>query len=202
VIITNSNFASFNYFKSLVVKTSNLLNEDAKTKESYYIDKLGIKLETEVFNMLLKITKKTVLEGKIELISGFKFPDIIINTIYGLEVKSTIKESWKSTGNSILESNRVPNISKIMIIFGKLSKPISFKCDLYENCLSDIRITHSPRYQIDMNTQKTIFEKLNIAYEKFITLDNQIEIVKEFYSTRLKKGEFLWSIDSNPSSTN
>ena len=44
-------------------------------------------------------------EDRIDLVSGHVFPDIILHTYnYGVEIKSTQKDAWTSTGSSIVVS--------------------------------------------------------------------------------------------------
>ncbi|MDR0571429.1 MAG: hypothetical protein LBG48_01105 [Rickettsiales bacterium] len=199
MIVIPSKYLSLNNFKSLLLKTTNFLNNDVKYKEDYYREQNGIKLEKLVFEILNNYSKNTEFESKIELISGLKFPDIIINSIFGLEIKSTISNTWSTAGNSIIEFNRVPNIENIFIIFGKLYPPIQFICKPYEECLSDIRVTHSPRYMVDMSITptETIFSKMNITYEDFRKLEFPIEIVKDYYKSTLTNNEYIWWIDQD-----
>jgi hypothetical protein len=199
MIVTESRNGSYINFVSLLSKTTEFLNRDAKKKENYYKEKSGTKLEDEVFTILNRFAINTEFNGKIELISGLNFPDIVIKDIYGLEVKSSQGTNWETTGNSIIENNRVPNISKIFLLFGKLSSPVEFICKLYEDCLSDIRVTHSPRYQIDMflKPEDTIFAKMGISYDDFRDLKHPIDEVKKYYSSKTKEGEYLWWIDQN-----
>ncbi|WP_212744209.1 hypothetical protein [Maribacter sp. ACAM166] len=49
-------------------------------------------------------------ENSIELIGGQKFPDIVAKKFYGIEVKTTTQNHWKTTGNSVLESTRVDDV--------------------------------------------------------------------------------------------
>ena len=89
---------------------------------------------------------------EIRLVSAQYFPDIIAEKYYGVEVKSTKENHWTSTGSSIVESTRDKNVENIYMLFGKLGgKTAEFKCRPYEDCLSDIAVTHSPRYLINMN---------------------------------------------------
>jgi len=65
----------------------------------------------------------TIFENQIELVSGQKFPDIVAyinqNKAFGVEVKTTKQKKWKSTGSSIFEGTRVPNVENIYLLFGK-----------------------------------------------------------------------------------
>ena len=70
----------------------------------------------------------------------------------------------------------------------------------YQECLSDIVVTHSPRYKIDMTLGKdtNIFKKMGVDYETFCKKD-AIKIAKDYYRKNLKKGESLWWIDDGVS---
>jgi hypothetical protein len=159
MIFTNSKNGSFDNFVLLLNNATNYLNQDALLREQFYKDKAGTKLEYEIYNILNQLSIQTEFKGKIKLISGLKFPDITVNDIYGVEVKTSQGSTWETLGNSVVEGNRIPNITNIFLLFAKLSTPIQFICKLYQDCLSDIRVTHSPRYQINMllNKNDTFF---------------------------------------------
>jgi len=126
------------------------------------------------------------------------FPDIYIWP-FGIEVKCTIGDSWVTTGNSIVETTKKEGLKRIYIFFYKQGKKT--KSDImfrsYEECLSDIVVTHSPRYKINMElTEKdSIFRKIGIPYAKFCQKDT-IKIAKDYYKSILKKGEELWWIEA------
>ena len=72
-----------------------------------------------------------------------------------------------------------------------------FDCKPYEQCLSGIAVTHSPRYLIDMNVDETIFEKINIPYDTFRTLkeSEKINRVRHYYIDKARsegKVEMPW----------
>ena len=52
---------------------------------------------------------------EVELISGQRFPDIIADRYYGIEVKSTKENHWTSTGSSIVETTRIEDVDDIYI---------------------------------------------------------------------------------------
>lgn len=196
MIISTANDKLKSDFTSLMNKTDNLLNEKAASDPSYFKDKGGKKLETEVYKALEYCATNTVFDGTIELISGASFPDIIANKFFGVEVKSTEKNNWQSIGSSILESTRNEDVERIFMTFGKLGAPTRFRSKPYEECLSDIVVTHYPRYRIDMELQEkgkeTIFEKMGVGYEKLRKMDNPVPIVSNYYKSHLKPGESLW----------
>jgi len=47
------------------------------------------------------------------------FPDIAMGE-YGVEVKFTLNDTWRSVANSILENQRVESVRHIYIVFGKM----------------------------------------------------------------------------------
>ncbi|MBA5248423.1 MAG: hypothetical protein FE834_02645 [Gammaproteobacteria bacterium] len=190
-------------FVRLLDKSVLQLQRDAKKRPEYYLKRGGVNLEKDVYKFIKANAQNTSFKGKVELISGQRFPDIVAyineNKAYGLEVKTTKSNSWKSTGSSIFEGTRVENVQNIHLLFGKLSDPIEFKCRKYEACLYNVAITHSPRYLIDMNTKEheSIFSKIGIKYNKLRQLDNPFKPIKAFLRKDLKDGEDLWWVDSN-----
>jgi len=130
--------------------------------------------------------------------SPHAFPDIYIWP-FGVEAKFTVGDTWVTTGNSITEATRVKDLKRIYMFFCKQGK--AGKSDImfrpYEECLSDIVVTHSPRYKINMTLSKdeNIFRKMGTTYEAFYQKDT-INAAKDYYRSILKKGEELWWIDS------
>lgn len=185
-------------FEQLLKLTTNTLYEKSAKESDRYLDLLGNKLENETFDIMCSSARNTPFEGTIELISGQKFPDIIANNYFGVEVKTTKQNHWKTTGNSVLESTRIEGIQRIYMLFGKMVKPIEFKFRLYEECLYDVIVTHSPRYAIDMNLScgETIFDKIEIDYNTLRGNPNPIKSFKEYYRNKLSKGQELWWLDN------
>jgi len=185
-------------FEQLLKHTTNVLQETSTKETSRYLKLLGNKLEYEVRDVMSSCSINTPFEGTIELISGQKFPDIIANNFYGVEVKSTKQDHWITTGNSILESTRVEGIERIYMLFGKMFDPIDFKCRPYEECLYDVVVTHSPRYVIDMDLKdgQTIFDKIEMDYNTVRQSPNPIKPFKDYYRNKLDEGQELWWIDN------
>ena len=183
-------------FQDLITKMDQALNSDAKRREDYYTKRGGKKLEEDVFRAISHCSIGTPFENSVKLVSGASFPDIVANRLFGIEVKSTEKNHWQSIGSSILESTRDQNVERIYMTFGKLGKPVEFISKPYEDCLSDIVVTHYPRYRIDMQLQekseKTIFEKMAIDYDELRQMDNPVPVVSKYYKSILKEGQSLW----------
>lgn len=185
-------------FNSLLTKTIEELNIHGQNS-SKEIEKLfGRNLEPYVKDLMSDLAVGTPFENSIELIGGQKFPDIIAKKFYGIEVKTTTQNHWKTIGNSVLEGTRVENIERIFMLFAKLASPIEFRCRPYEEVLSEVVVTHSPRYLIDMNLGegKTIFDKINMPYDTLRKKDNPIRPIVDYYKSKLKPGEELWWMDA------
>jgi len=112
----------------------------------------------------------------------------VAQNYYGIEVKTTTQNHWKTTGNSMLESTRVENVERIFMLFAKLASPIEFRCRPYEEVLSEVVVTHSPRYLIDMNLEKgkTIFDKIKMPYDTFRKQESPIRPIVDYYKSKLK----------------
>lgn len=137
---------------------------------------------------------------RIDLVSGHVFPDIILHKFnYGVEIKSTQKDVWKSTGSSIVESSRCKEANRIYMLFGKLGGAPEFRCKPYQQCLSNIAVTHAPRYLIDMelSAEDNIFSKMHTEYDDFRIMDEpeKISKVRQYYIKKAKeehKVEMPW----------
>lgn len=204
MIISENRKPSLEEFRDLMEKTDAMLNAEAAGREAYYKGRNGTQLEEDVYAALTRCAVHTPFEGTIQLVSGSAFPDIVANRFYGVEVKSTNKNHWKSIGSSILESTRNQNVERIFLTFGKLASPVAFMSRPYEECLSGISVTHYPRYQIDMElgAGETIFDKMGIPYDTLRRMENPVVPVSQYYKQRLRPGESLWwAGDSNVEET-
>jgi len=193
IISTNRN-PNLEEFKALVDTVTLKLNDDAAKRASYYLKRNAQLLEDDVFSFLKKTAMGTKFEETIEKISGQRFPDIVAGKYYGVEVKSSKDEKWVTLGGSVNESTRVENVERIFLTFGKLIEPIEFRSRPYEDCLSDVVVTHYPRYKIDMNLSsgETIFDKMNTTYDKLRLSENPVDVIVNYYKNQLNPGESLW----------
>lgn len=184
-------------FDYLLSTTIVELNSQAKKSAKTISALTGNKLEPFVKDVMSDLAIGSPFENSIELIGGQKFPDIVAKKYYGIEVKTTTQNHWKTTGNSVLESTRVEDVERIFMLFAKLASPIEFRCRPYEECLSEVVVTHSPRYLIDMNLEKgkTIFDKIQTPYDILRKKENPIKPIVDYYKSKLKQGEDLWWID-------
>lgn len=191
-------------FAQLMQKTESILNERALFDSTFCRGISGSQLEKVAYQAIQYACSGTPFRAEeVKLISGAKFPDIIAETYFGVEVKSTIKDHWTSTGSSIVESTRDKNVDNIYLLFGKLGgNPVQFKCRPYQAVMSEIAVTHSPRYLIDMNTKRgdSIFDKMGVSYDTFRTSDDAIQQVRNYYRRKAElegKIEMPWWLSDN-----
>lgn len=173
------------------------MNNKATTDPDYYTQSSGESFEPKVVEAAEAALSELSLDAKVlHTQGGHVFPDIVLECPdgikYGIEVKSTKSNQWKINGNSVMGSTSVDNITETYIFFGKLIKGApEFKIRKYEECISDVAVTHSPRYKIDMELPagKTFFDKSHIPYETIKNSDDPISLVKEYYR---KQGSTAW----------
>lgn len=180
-------------FADFMRKSEECFNNRSRQDPDYYRTLSPSKLEEETCKVLKDVAPSTPFKkDEIILVSGHSFPDIMTGKYYGVEVKSTKENKWTSVGSSIVESTRDQNVEDIYMMFGKLGGDIpEFKFRPYQDCLSNIAVTHSPRYMIDMEIkekkEETIFEKIHMSYGDFHRTDDKIEVVRDYYINQIRE---------------
>ncbi len=191
-------------FTALMGQTEKILNSEAHGNPLAYKSLTASSLETCVLEKIRMACQGSPFDAaEVKLVSGQRFPDIVAEQYYGVEVKSTKEDHWTSTGSSIVETTRVENVEDIYMAFGKLGGEIpQFKCRPYQDVLYDIAVTHSPRYLINMQIDKeeTIFAKMGTTYDEFRTSDDNIALARKYYreiAEKAKRKEMPWWITAD-----
>ena len=133
------------------------------------------------------------------------FPDIVIEYSdgdkYGIEVKcstSSTSRSWKINGNSVLGSTK-EDVIDTFIVFGK-TKPgnIGFRFKRYEEAISNVVVTHSPRYLIDLDVSEedNFFNRSGLSYQQVNDSDNPIGLITEYFRRQGQRA--WWLAESTP----
>lgn len=163
----------------------------------------GNKFENFVFEKMQAAALGTIFADSLYQTKDREFPDIIAKGYWGVEVKYTKDDKWKSIGNSVLESSRIEGVQKIYIFFGKCGGTPEIRYRLYESCLSGISVTHYPRYEIDMNLAQgeSIFDKMQLSYDELRQDKYPVKKIRQFYKAQLKENDSLWWIDDNESAS-
>lgn len=186
-------------FAELMHRTESSMNDAARCDKRFFARMSASELEEYATYMIGQSCSGTPFNpNHIRLVSGQSFPDITAESCFGVEVKSTNKNHWTSTGSSIVESTRDRNVRSIYMLFGKLGgDPAEFKCRPYDKVLYDITVTHSPRYLINMQLKdgESIFSKMHVSYDDFRTSKESIAQVRKYYkekAERENKQEMPW----------
>ncbi len=127
------------------------------------------------------------------------FPDICLGR-YGIEVKFTIKDTWRSVANSVFESSRNEDVQQIYVLFGKMGGVPEVRWGHHESCVMHVRTSHVPRFEVEMYPETSLFEKFGTTYEEFhhATPERKMRYVRQYARARLKPGERLWWLDDRP----
>lgn len=130
----------------------------------------------------------------------YVFPDIVLGK-FGVEVKFTMNDTWRSVANSVFESTRDPGVEDIYVVFGKMGGMPAVAWGRYEECVIHVRTSHVPRFEVELPPQRdSLFKTFGISYSDFCKLSEaeRMEHVRKYARGRLKKGEKLWWLEDSP----
>lgn len=183
-----------------------------KDKFESYLDVIAAALRTEAQQSPFKTAKQfedRVREvGKAILESGGSiidfephpqaFPDIEIGK-FGIEVKFTLNDNWRSVGNSVLETNRIQSVKHVYLMFGKMGGVPDVQWGSYEDCVMHVRTSHVPRFEVQIGAETSLFEKMGVNYESFrqLQMHDKMEYIREYARGRLREGERLWWLEDS-----
>lgn len=134
-----------NDYKELLVTVTE--NVQKRITEIGDVKVKGTDFEKIVYDELLKAG---VSENAITH-STQKFPDFVIEDgeKIGVEVKKTDADKWDVPGGSVYESLR--NSIETFVLMGKFGGTPEARLKKYEECISDLTVTHSPRFHLRMD---------------------------------------------------
>jgi hypothetical protein len=128
------------------------------------------------------------------------FPDIALGE-FGVEVKFTQNDTWRSVANSVLETQRIDTVKHIYIIFGKMGGVPEVRWGDYEQCVIHVRTSHVPRFEIELPTEKaaikqSLFEKMGIKYDDFrkLNMQKKMKLIRA-YARKIHPDGRLWWIE-------
>jgi hypothetical protein len=131
------------------------------------------------------------------------FPDIALGE-FGIEVKFTKGDSWRSVGNSILESSRNEEIAHIYLIYGKMGGDLpGVRWGRYEDCVMHVRTSHALRFEVQVPAERSLFDEMAVEYDDFrrLPLERKMTYIRDYARARLKAGERLWWLPDDPEET-
>src|SRR6266404_3807032 len=129
----------------------------------------------------------------------YVFPDIVLGK-FGVEVKFTTADTWRSVANSVFESTRNQKVEQIFVVFGKMGGKPEVAWDRYDNCVIHVRTSHVPRFEVQIHPKESLFTKMGISYRDFsqLSIPERMEHIRKYARGRLKQGERLWWLEDRP----
>ena len=184
-------------FEKALTQTANNLSAKLQKRQSNVAPK--------EFEKLVLDELKTVCGNMATASTAFHqhaFPDIVVNG-FGVEVKYTNKNSWRAVGNSIFEGKRDSSAKIIYVMYGKMGGWPEVRWSLYEDCVTHVRMSHAPRFVIEMEESDKLFDVMDISYKEFCDLSSEekMDRVRTYARGRLGKGERLWWLEDRDEHT-
>lgn len=128
------------------------------------------------------------------------FPDIAMGE-YGVEVKFTLNDTWRSIANSVLETQRIDSVKRIYIVFGKMGGDPEVRWGDYEDCVIHVRTSHVPRFEVELPSdtaeiKESLFHQMGISYDDFRKLDmkDKMKYIRS-YARKIHPDGRLWWIE-------
>ncbi len=124
------------------------------------------------------------------------FPDIVLPP-FGIEVKFTLNDTWRSVANSVFESTRAPDVDHVYLLFGKMGGEPGVRWGHYGDCVVHVRTSHVPRFEVEIGSERSLFGVLGIDYPEFSKLPEADKMlhIRNYARSRLKVGERLWWLE-------
>jgi hypothetical protein len=129
------------------------------------------------------------------------FPDIAVGR-FGVEVKFTLSDTWRSVANSVLETNRIESVEKVYLVFGKMGGKPEVRWGDYEQSVIHVRTSHVPRFEVELFANRSLFDLMGIAYDDFrqLPMEEKMSYIRTYARSRLHEGERLWWLEDTPDS--
>lgn len=131
------------------------------------------------------------------------FPDIAMGE-YGVEVKYTTADTWRSIANSVLETQRVESVKYIYVVFGKMGGIPEVRWSEYESSVVHVRTSHVPRFEVEIATnpaaaRESLFRQMGIRYDDFRKLDmaEKMKYIRAYARKMHPDGRLWWIEDKN-----
>lgn len=132
------------------------------------------------------------------------FPDEAMGE-YGVEVKFTNNDTWRSIANSVEETQRVESVKHVYIVFGKMGGVPEVRWGDYEQSVVHVRTSHVPRFEIELPSEKaevkeSLFERMGIRYDDFrkLTMREKMKYIRA-YARKIHPDGKLWWIGDKES---
>ena len=121
------------------------------------------------------------------------FPDILIGE-FGIELKHTTGDSWRTVGNSVFEGGRGEGIRHIYVVMGKMGGIPAVRWSRYADAIIHVRTSHRPRFEIEIDSERSLFTEIGVSYDEFQEADEaeKMKYIRAYARARLGPNERLW----------
>ena len=101
----------------------------------------------------------------------------------------------------MFEGMRDASVKRIYVVFGKMGGMPSVKWGRYEERITHVRISHAPRFVLEMDKDSPLFGKIDVSYDDFSKLPpaEKMNHIRQYSRGRLKPGERLWWLEDENS---
>ena len=183
-------------FESSLDKACAILTQEARTNGFHGAEDF----EFGVRRVLGDLLKPWGLEVRPKVNSQI-FPDISVGD-YGVEVKFTVADTWRSIANSVFEGSRDSKALHIYLVFGKMGGVAEVRWERYGDSIVHVRTSHVPRFEVQVGGERSLFAQMRTTYEEFSRLNDagKMDLVRAYARTRLREGEKLWWVEADPDS--
>ncbi|GHV51715.1 hypothetical protein FACS1894168_3940 [Deltaproteobacteria bacterium] len=183
-------------FENLLDKSCAILTEEARTTGF----KSSPQFESRVREVLAILTNNDN-SFSIDFEPHLQaFPDIAMGD-FGVEVKFTLNDTWRSVANSVLETQRIETVKHIYIIFGKMGGVPEVRWGEYEQSVIHVRTSHVPRFEIELPSEKaevkqSLFAEMGISYDEFrkLSMHEKMKHIRA-YARKIHPDGRLWWIE-------
>lgn len=178
-------------FEQLLDEASAILTAEARRSSEYHKPSA---FEKRVRSVLSELLEGTGHEAAPDIDQGF--PDIVVGK-FGAEVKATESDSWRCIANSVSEGQRALDVEHIYVVYGKFGGVPEVKWADYGQSIMHVRTSHVPRFEIEIGTDRPLFEQMGTSYEDFrvLKMHDKMPMIREYARGRLKPGERLWWLE-------
>jgi hypothetical protein len=170
------------------------LTTEVRMNPTHWNAKMFERRVRDVLEMKLDAHGKSLLD-----FADQDFPDIVVGD-WGVEVKLTKDDKWRTVANSVFEGHRRADVGRVFLVYAKLGGLAEVRWKDYGSCVVHVRTSHRPRYEVDLEAKKSLFDSMGVSYDDFREMPESEKMahIRSYARGRLKAGEQLWWLGEDP----
>ncbi len=181
----------------------NLLDSATRTLEQEAISS-GFKSSPQFENRVREVLSNEIITRNLDVSVDFEshvqaFPDICLGK-FGIEVKFTEKDTWRGIANSVSQGMKDNQVDTIYILWCKMGGTPEIRYRPYEEAVMHVRTSHVPRFEVDMETDRSLFKLFKISYAEFsaLSMEYKMNLIRRYARQRLREGVkiFFWWLET------